>query len=74
MSVFVVTQCMCLLSHKASVTGDSHIFDAMDSDPGLSDRISVLCPVKSRLELKEGAQVPTPHWSPTGQTACLSNI
>ena len=74
MSVFVVTQCLCslshnvcLLSHKASVTGDSHTFNAMDSDPGMSDRISVLCPVKSRLELKEGAQVPTLHWSLTGQ-------
>ncbi|KAK2177701.1 hypothetical protein NP493_583g01066 [Ridgeia piscesae] len=43
--------------HLNRLTGDSHTFNAMDSDPGMSDRISVLCPVKSRLELKEGAQV-----------------
>ncbi|KAI0238630.1 ATP-dependent DNA helicase PIF1 [Lamellibrachia satsuma] len=43
--------------HLRRLVGESHIFDAIDSDPGMSDRISVLCPVKPHLDLKEGAQV-----------------
>ena len=56
------SNCQLLLYlHIVSIVEESHIFDAIDSDPGMADRISVLCPVTCKLELKEGTQVKILH-------------
>ena len=34
---------MLLCLHIVSIVEESHTFDAIDSDPGMSDHISVLC-------------------------------
>lgn len=41
----------------SSFIGDSHTFEALDSDPMLVKLIDAQCPVGGRVELKVGAQV-----------------
>lgn len=48
---------MVAISVFLSLTGEVHVFEALDSDPMLAKLIDAQCPVGGRIELKLGAQV-----------------
>lgn len=56
--VMLCRMCSAVVSSVfLSLTGEVHVFEALDSDPMLVNLIDAQCPVGGRVELKLGAQV-----------------
>ena len=56
-NVFKYDNILSQRSQYLPTVGVSKTYEASDSDPGLRSTVDAQCPVKYKLELKEGTQV-----------------